>query len=54
MKYILITLCVVALSGCFEATFPIGEGGKYGEAYAGYRLPYRFPFPHEATVYRDK
>ena len=54
MKIPFLILCAVALSGCFEATFPIGEGGKYGEAYVGYRLPAIPYIVSEAPFYRDK
>lgn len=54
MRYIFLLFLPIVISGCFEATFPIGEGGKYGEAYAGYRLPYRGAIVTEAALFRDK
>jgi hypothetical protein len=43
------------LSGCFEATFPLGERGRYGEAYVGYRLPQRAALIiSETPLLRDK
>lgn len=52
MKIAALILCACALSGCFEATFPIGEGGRYGTAYVGYRPP-AVPLVL-APLYRDK
>jgi len=52
---ILLVIGTIPLGGCFEATFPIGERGRYGEAYVGYRLPQPFAIVTSATpLYRDK
>lgn len=53
MKLLLLLIAAGALCGC-EASFPIGEGGRYGEAYVGYRLPANPIIVSEAPLYRDK
>lgn len=51
---ILLVIGIIPLAGCFEATFPIGERGRYGEAYVGYRLPPLYPIISATPLYRDK
>lgn len=41
MKGVLLVVAVLALTAC-QATFPLGEGGKYGEVFVGYRPPASF------------
>ena len=40
-KSLLLGVALLLLCAC-AVTFPLGEDGKYGEVYAGYRLPSKF------------
>jgi hypothetical protein len=38
LKFLALTAAVAFLAGC-QVTMPLGESGRYGEVFAGYRPP---------------